>query len=74
MYVTQYMFQRAYGNYLGLSRLGRFMAHEMGLRLDRIICIATPAVIGSKPKKKLKPLVSRVRDAVVQFDTEGLCA
>ncbi len=43
-YVTQYMFERAYGNYLGLCRLGRFMAHEMGLRLAQVTCIATPAV------------------------------
>jgi hypothetical protein len=37
----QYMFRRAYGNYLGLVRLGRFMAHEMGFHCDRVICVAS---------------------------------
>ena len=31
-YATQYVVERAYGNYLGLCRLGEFMAHEMGLK------------------------------------------
>lgn len=39
-YGLQYLIQRAYGNYLGLSRLGRFMANEMGLVLKRVTCIA----------------------------------
>ena len=30
-YPTQYITEKAYGNYLGLCRLGRFMAHEMAL-------------------------------------------
>ena len=34
-YPVHYIFERAYGNYLGLAYLGRFMAKEMGLRLDR---------------------------------------
>jgi hypothetical protein len=34
------MIKRAYGNYLGLARLGHFMAVEMGLRLERMTCIA----------------------------------
>ena len=59
-YATQYVFERAYGNYLGLCRLGLFMAHEMGLRLDRVTCIATPAVRGKLPKSKLEPLAKRV--------------
>ena len=39
-YATQYIFGRAYGNYLGLCRLGQFMAHEMGLSLSKVVCIA----------------------------------
>jgi len=37
-YATQYAFERAYGNYLGLCRLGRFVAHELGLTLARVTC------------------------------------
>lgn len=39
-YATQYIFERAYGNYLGLFRLGQFMAHEMELKLSKVVCIA----------------------------------
>jgi len=35
-YATQQLFVRAYGNYLGLARLGIFMAHEMGLKMTRL--------------------------------------
>jgi hypothetical protein len=35
-YATQQLFDKAYGNYLGLSLLGAFMAHEMGLNLARL--------------------------------------
>jgi len=35
-YAMQYVFEKAYGNYLGLSRLGVFMAHELGLKLVRL--------------------------------------
>ena len=35
-YATQQLFDKAYGNYLGLSRLGAFMAHEMHMRLHRV--------------------------------------
>jgi hypothetical protein len=37
-YATQYAFERAYGNYLGLCRLGRFVAHELKLELARVTC------------------------------------
>lgn len=37
-YATQQLFDKAYGNYLGLCRLGHFMAHEMGLSLGRLNC------------------------------------
>ena len=42
-YATQYIFKRAYGNYLGLCRLGRFMAQEMGRQLTQVTCVASPA-------------------------------
>lgn len=35
-YATQQLFERAYGNYLGLAQLGAFMSHEMGLKMDRL--------------------------------------
>ncbi len=38
-YAMQYLFERAYGNYLGLCRLGRFVAHELGLELVQMNCM-----------------------------------
>lgn len=35
-YATQQIFDKAYGNYLGLAQLGAFMAHEMGQPLARL--------------------------------------
>jgi hypothetical protein len=40
MYATQYLVERAYGNYLGLCQLGRFVAHELNLPLVRVTCFA----------------------------------
>jgi len=35
-YPTQYMFDRAYGNYLGLCHLGQFIATELNQRFVRL--------------------------------------
>ncbi len=35
-YATQQIFDKAYGNYLGLAQLDAFMAHEMGMPLARL--------------------------------------
>lgn len=40
-YANQLLLQKAYGNYLGLFRLGKFMAGEMGMTLRGITCIAS---------------------------------
>jgi hypothetical protein len=45
LYPMQYLWARAYGNYLGLIRLGRFMAGEMGLELKSISCVALVAKV-----------------------------
>jgi len=35
-YATQQIFDKAYGDYLGLAQLGAFMAHEMDMPLERL--------------------------------------
>jgi thymidylate synthase len=40
-YALQHHVPKAYGNYLGLCWLGRFMAKQMGLRLAQVTCIAS---------------------------------
>lgn len=63
-YPTQYIIDRAYGNYLGLSRLGHFVAHELGLELTRITCMVGVAERGSCSKNDLLPLVLEVEKAI----------
>ena len=38
MYAMQYAVERAYGNYLGLCRLGAFIAHELNVSMARMTC------------------------------------
>jgi len=38
-YPHQYLFAKAYGNYLGLCRLGEFMAHELRRELVEMTCV-----------------------------------
>lgn len=51
-YANQWLFAKAYGNYLGLCHLGRFVAHELGLELTRLSCIAGRAVTGEGISKQ----------------------
>lgn len=37
-YATQQLFDKAYGNFLGLARLGKFIAEESNLELHRVTC------------------------------------
>jgi hypothetical protein len=56
-YAMQYLFERAYGNYLGLARLGEFMAREMNLELERVVCIAAVAKL-EVAAGQVQPLLS----------------
>ena len=70
-YATQYAMERAYGNYLGLFRLGLFMAHEMGLRLDKMTCIATPVKL-DRTKKAVKGIADLIKQALNDIENEGV--
>lgn len=61
-YATQYLFDRAYGNYLGLCRLGRFMAKQMDLQLLRMTCIASVAQLGTPSKSEVQPLADQLEE------------
>jgi hypothetical protein len=64
-YASQYMVERAYGNYLGLCRLGQFVAHEMSLRLVRLTCLTGIAVCEIS-KTKLAPVSSAIDHALAE--------
>ena len=66
-YATQYIFERAYGNYLGLCRLGRFMAQEMGRQLTQVTCLASPAKRGNKTKSYLRELARGIEGILDQL-------
>jgi hypothetical protein len=51
-YPTQYIFDRAYGNYVGLSHLGYYVAREMNKTLVRVNCISANPLIGGGARKR----------------------
>jgi len=57
-YPCQYVFDRGYGNYLGLSHLGKFVAEALQLNLVRVNCFVTaPILTGDVSKTSLASLV-----------------
>lgn len=60
-YATQYLIEKGYGNYLGLYRLGKFMAGEMKLKLAKVVCIATALKLGDGTKQSCQDLVDKVK-------------
>ena len=67
-YPTQYIFDRAYGNYLGLCHLGHFMAHELGLKLIRLNCFVGYPELGDINKDELRGLEKTVREIFSELD------
>lgn len=71
-YATQQLFDKAYGNFLGLARLGTFMAHEIGLELDRVNIHIGIEKIDKRPEsgKTLDELKTAIDNALNSVDTE----
>lgn len=63
-YATQQLLNKAYGNYLGLCRLGNFMSHEMGLTFSRMNCFVGVAKLEQIGKEKNIPKKSPILDPV----------
>ena len=63
-YPTQWIFDRAYGNYLGLCHLGTFMAHELGIELVRLNCFVARAELGSVTKSDVRKLEDFLHNVV----------
>lgn len=51
-YAIQYLFQRAYGNWLGLINLGKFMAKELNIEFERLNCFIGVEQLDQKILKK----------------------
>ena len=57
-YATQYVFEKAYGNYLGLAQLGAFMASEMKMPLAKLnVTIGVAHFAIKKSNDALRPLL-----------------
>jgi len=69
-YGTQYVFERAYGNFLGLCWLGRFLAYEMGLTLKQMTCIAAYAPFSGGTRGGARHLASEAAK-LIATDSEG---
>jgi len=60
-YPTQYLFDRAYGNYLGLCHLGQFMAKQMGLIFSGLNCYIGSCHLGADiTKSALTPMKHQI--------------
>ena len=60
LYANQYLVERAYGNYVGLCWLGRFLAHELNLPLARVTCFAGIAECDVS-KGSLAPIIAAAK-------------
>lgn len=76
LYRNQHFIDRAYGNYLGLARLGGFIANEVGVKLGEIVCVATHADVqlGDYGKGRIQALASAARAAVDSPAAEAVSA
>jgi hypothetical protein len=59
-YPTQYIFDRGYGNYLGLCHLGSYIAHQAGLQFARLNCYIGEPHLGDVNKRDLVELANVV--------------
>lgn len=66
-YPMQSIFERAYGNYLGLINLGQFVAHEMSMPLHKMICISGVAKRGMKDK--ITPIYNHLEKVTKEYAT-----
>jgi len=69
-YACQYMVERAYGNYVGLCRLGQFAAQELGEKLVRMTCFTGIAEC-DVTKNKLSSLLATVGHVIGQEEQSG---
>jgi thymidylate synthase len=67
-YANQLLLEKAYGNYLGLYRLGKFMAGKMGLHLKGVTCIASNLSLSKQSKRECQYLLSEIKRVLSDAD------
>ena len=59
-YAIQYLFRRAYGNWLGLINLGKFMANELQLEFERLNCFVGVEHLDELTKNQAELLIKKL--------------
>jgi hypothetical protein len=59
-YAIQYLYERAYGNWLGLINLGKFIANETGLEFERFNCFIGIEQLDSINKSQARELLRKI--------------
>lgn len=72
-YATQQLFVKAYGNFLGLSRLGAFVAGEAGMQLAKVSCFIGVEKMDKRPKANSE-LTALITAAEAITATEAIVA
>ena len=70
-YPTQFVFDRAYGNYLGLCQLGDFISHETALTFSHLNCFVGRPERGSVNKSEVEGLLAVTSQIVAQQSQKG---
>lgn len=75
-YATQQLFDKAYGNYLGLAQLAAFVAHEMKLPLARLNVTIGVAKLEriTKTDQAMKPLIEAADGCIARSSDAGAAA
>lgn len=61
-YAIQYLYRRAYGNWLGLINLGKFVANETGLEFERLNCFIGVEHLDQLKKHEAKKLLVEINE------------
>jgi hypothetical protein len=59
-YAVQYLYQKAYGNWLGLINLGKFIAKEAGLEFVQFNCFIGVEELDKLTKEEAKTLLNKI--------------
>lgn len=67
-YPTQHMFEKAYGNYVGLCNLGMFMAHEIGVSFAGMQCFVSHPKVGAAKKTAVRPFACEIKALADRYE------
>lgn len=65
LYRNHEFLERAYGNYVGLGRLLRFVAHQSGWPMGELTCVSASVTLGRFSKRSLHDLLTACHSAAV---------